>query len=59
VMLVGVGLALSRPAAKAAAVSSAAARKKKLLDELVELERTGGSAKRKEQLLAELEGLWG
>jgi hypothetical protein len=34
------------------------ARKQRLLDELVELERTGGSAKRREQLLGELEQLW-
>jgi hypothetical protein len=35
------------------------ARRQRLLDELVELERTGANPKRREQLLGELEQLWG
>ena len=39
-------------------VPDAAARRQTLLDELVELERSGKDGKRKEQVLAELERLW-
>jgi hypothetical protein len=58
VMLGGVAFALfgKRPAATAAAVREA--RRQRLLDELVQLERAGGSSKRREQVLRELEELW-
>jgi hypothetical protein len=42
-----------------AADAEAAARRQRLLDELVELERSGANPKRRDQLLAELEQLWG
>jgi hypothetical protein len=62
VMLAGLALALAarRRPAEAAEVE-AEARRQRLLDELVELERSGASAnpRRREQLLAELEQLWG
>lgn len=45
-----------RPAAAAGATREA--RRQRLLDELVELERGGGSPKRREQLVRELEELW-
>lgn len=47
---------LRRPGA--AGVPDASARRQTLLDELVELERSGKDGKRKEQVLAELERLW-
>jgi hypothetical protein len=58
VMLAGVAFAVfaRRPAQAAAADDDA--RRQKLLDELVELERSGANPKRREQLLAELEQLW-
>jgi hypothetical protein len=65
VMLAGLALALAarrRPAQAAAAEAEAEARRQRLLDELVELERSGASSanpRRREQLLAELEQLWG
>jgi hypothetical protein len=43
---------------KRSATAEAAARRSALLDELVQLERTGGDPKRKEQLMTELEKLW-
>ena len=57
-MVGGVAFALfgKRPAATAAAVREA--RRQRLLDELVQLERAGGSSKRREQVLRELEELW-
>jgi hypothetical protein len=57
VMLAGVGFAVfaRRPALAAAGDE---ARRQRLLDELVQLERTGGSPKRREQLVRELEELW-
>jgi len=62
VMLAGLALALAarRRPAQAAEVETEA-RRQRLLDELVELERSGASAnpRRREQLLAELEQLWG
>jgi hypothetical protein len=58
VMLLGVAFALHRPAKLVTAATAMAARKKQLLDELVELERTGANPKRRDQLLVELEGLW-
>jgi hypothetical protein len=57
VMMVGgvvFALVTRRPAAE-----EHAARRARLLDELVQLERSGGDPKRKEQLMAELEKLWG
>jgi hypothetical protein len=59
-MLGGVVFALfgKRPAAAAAGPAGKAARRQRLLDELVQLERTGGSPKRREQLVRELEELW-
>jgi hypothetical protein len=59
-MLAGLIFALwSRPRQHATPPGAARdARKQRLLDELVDLERTGGSAKRREQLLGELEQLW-
>jgi hypothetical protein len=58
VMLGGVAFALfgKRPAATAAAAREV--RRQRLLDELVQLERAGGSSKRREQVLRELEELW-
>ncbi|HEX3765297.1 MAG TPA: carboxypeptidase-like regulatory domain-containing protein [Kofleriaceae bacterium] len=58
-LLGGLGMALlaRRPAQTADA--EAEARRQRLLDELVELERSGANPKRREQLLAELEQLWG
>lgn len=42
-----------------AAATNASARRQRLLDELVELERTGDNPRRREQVLGELEQLWG
>jgi hypothetical protein len=55
-MLTGLAFALLRraPAANAAR----AARRQKLLDELVELDRSGATGKRRDAILAELESLW-
>jgi hypothetical protein len=66
VMLAGIFFALARKpsggatasTAAAAATAAKAARRQKLLDELVELERTGGDPKRREQLLDDIEQLW-
>jgi hypothetical protein len=61
VMLAGLYFALTRKppqSAAASAASAAAARRQRLLDELVELERTGQNPRRRDQLLAELEDLW-
>jgi hypothetical protein len=57
----GIGYALLRkPGAPAdAAAVAREARRQALLDELVGLERDGGDRKRREQVLSELEGLWG
>jgi hypothetical protein len=57
VMLGGIGLALASK--RTGAVPGMSARRGALLDELVELERTGKDPRRKEQVLAELEKLWG
>jgi hypothetical protein len=65
VMLAGLALALvarRRPAQAATAEAEAEARRQRLLDELVELERAGAGVanpRRREQVLAELEQLWG
>lgn len=53
-MLAGVAFAVLRPRPKVAQTT----RRAKLMDELVELERTGGDPKRRDQVLAELEQLW-
>jgi hypothetical protein len=57
VMLAGIFFALLRKQPRAV-TGAADLRKQRLLDELVELERTGGNPKRREQLLDELEDLW-
>jgi hypothetical protein len=62
VMVGGVYFALFRKPVQSAAATAAAAnltRRQRLLDELVELERSGGNPRRREQVLAELEDLWG
>ena len=53
----GVVLALARTSAKTPD-SVNLARKNALLEELVELERSGADNRRREQLIAELEKLW-
>jgi hypothetical protein len=58
VMLAGIFLALTRKQPARAAVKSSEALRQKLLEELVEIERSGGNPKRREQLLSELEELW-
>jgi len=59
VMLAGVAFALMRKQpARVAVGATSETRRQKLLDELVELERSGGNPKRREQLLGELEDLW-
>jgi hypothetical protein len=61
VMLAGIFFALARrQPERTSSVASVAseARRQRLLDELVELERNGGSPKRREQLLRELEEHW-
>jgi hypothetical protein len=58
VILGGLGLALFGPHARTAPVTQDLARKNAILDELVELERSGADPRRKEQLTAELEKLW-
>lgn len=57
-MLGGLAFALRRPRAEVAATAAREARRQKLLDELVELEKSGKNEKRREQLMAELESLW-
>jgi hypothetical protein len=52
----GVALALTRKPARAAPAGGQ--RRARLLDELVELDRTGKDPARREQVLAELERLW-
>ena len=56
VMIGGLGFALRR--ARNPADVARRERRQKLLDELVELERSGKNAKRREAVLAELEKLW-
>jgi len=58
VILTGLGFALLRKPERAVVVSTDA-RRQRLLEQLVELEREGGNPKRREQLLHELEQLWG
>jgi hypothetical protein len=58
-MLGGLAYAMFGKRAPAAAPSADRdARRQRLLDELVQLEKSGGSAKRREQLVRELEELW-
>jgi hypothetical protein len=57
-ILGGVALAMFAKRAKAP-VAQTLARKHALLEELVELERSGADQRRREQLIAELEKLWG
>ena len=56
IMLGGLGFALRRSGEPADVARRA--RRAKLLDELVELDRSGKSSKRREAVLAELEKLW-
>jgi hypothetical protein len=59
IMLAGVIFALARkPAPAETAMAARTARRRRLLDELVELERSGSNPKRRDQLLGELENLW-
>ena len=58
-MLGGLALALRRSRPDASATTAREARRQKLLDELVELEKSGKNQKRREQIMAELESLWG
>ncbi len=58
-MVGGLALALRRSRPDAAATAAREARRQKLLDELVELEKSGKNQKRREQIMAELESLWG
>jgi hypothetical protein len=61
-LVAGVFLALyrgPRKAGKPGHVPGAGARRQRLLDELVELERGDGDPRRREQVLSELEQLWG
>lgn len=57
-MLTGLYFALRRPRT-AAPTAGHATRRQRLLDELVELERTGANPRRRDQLIRELEELWG
>ena len=57
-MIVGVTLAIRRRKPDAASAGSREARRGKLLDELVELEKSGKNEKRREQVTRELEQLW-
>jgi hypothetical protein len=59
VILAGLGFALVARRPAQAADAEAEARRQRLLDELVELERSGANPRRRDQLLAELEQLWG
>lgn len=58
VMLAGVAIAVLRRRPEQVASADDEVRRHKLLDELVELERSGGNPKRREQVLRELEQLW-
>jgi len=58
VILTGLALALLRKPERTVVVSTDT-RRQRLLEQLVELEREGGNPKRREQLLHELEQLWG
>ena len=57
-MIVGVTVAIRRRKPDAASAGSREARRGKLLDELVELEKSGKNEKRREQVTRELEQLW-
>jgi hypothetical protein len=61
VLAAGVFFALYRKSGQPAqqAVATSERRRQALLDQLVELERTGANPKRRDQLLDELEQLWG
>jgi hypothetical protein len=54
-MIAGVAFALTR---QRQAVTTDAERKQALMNELVELEKSGADSKRRDQVLAELERLW-
>jgi hypothetical protein len=57
-MLGGLGLALYRTSTSRAAHSARAAKKSELLDELVELEKSGQNETRRAEIASELERLW-
>lgn len=59
VMITGLWLALRRKGADARGTAAREARRQALLDELVELEKSGKNERRREQIIAELEKLWG
>ena len=59
ILTVTVGIALTVFRKRVAPIPDNAARRAALLDELVELERAGKDGKRKEQVMSELEKLWG
>jgi hypothetical protein len=59
VMIGGVYMALTRNRPDTAADKAREAKRQKLLDELVELEKSGKNEKRREQIMNELEKLWG
>jgi len=59
VLTIIAGLCLALFRGKQAVVPDHTARRSALLDELVELERTGTDPRRKEQVMTELEKLWG
>jgi hypothetical protein len=58
VMLAGIGIALSRKSEESHEIEARKAKRQKLLDELVELEKSGKNEKRREQIMNELEQLW-
>ncbi len=58
VMLTGLGFALSRSQLARAADAARTAKRAKLLDELVELEKSGKNDKRRTAITTELEDLW-
>jgi hypothetical protein len=54
----GVWFALTHNRPDSTSTAAREARRQKLLDELVELEKSGKNEKRREQIMAELEALW-
>ncbi len=58
VILGGLGIAMFGRHARQTPLTQNLARKNAILDELVDLERSGADPRRKEQLTAELEKLW-
>ena len=54
----GIVFALDRSKVDHASTAQREERRQKLLEELVELEKSGKNEKRREQIMAELEKLW-